>query len=460
MWNPSHWSSYIKGALCYILSSQFEGNQTIHTALGLNSSSKSKIGLRFLVSNEGPYALPASGGLSSSAALTGAFIMCLFDLLGLQISLDQLAQSDFGEYYLGKYAGAADKMAQLYASRGKVVVVGSLPERLLSTLVFPESVVLMSAECPTPRLTTARGELFLQATTPPEQFERVKSWAQSILHRFSSFAYELAAKKLVEELHNISLHPATSPYSALHIRPAQAKLLVSCLFYKEAERKYKGPLLREWCKGGALEQTVPETSTRHSLIFCALHLLPEEFFYEGHSFMLRKVALYGMSEVERGGAYLNALSKVGHVRDDARSCLLQLVRYSHDGDRAIENYRQPTPTGFAPTLWATNERSYCCDATLDRWVRDREDLIVCVGGFERSLPEVDDMCDALDRIFAHQVAGRISAAGLGGQICIHAYAEVAAEVYAYMNQNGWSVNWISPGHCSQVMTTNWLEKME
>lgn len=87
-------------------------------------------------------ALPTTGGVSSSASLTGvcvrhfakathstnricahtpgAVVLSLNHMLRLDLSLDQLSQSDYGEYYLGKSAGAADKLAQLNAYRGQV----------------------------------------------------------------------------------------------------------------------------------------------------------------------------------------------------------------------------------------------------------------------------------------------------------------------------------------------------
>jgi hypothetical protein len=39
--------------------------------------------------------------MSSSAALTGAFSMGLSSLFDLHLTLPQLAEVDFGEYYLG-----------------------------------------------------------------------------------------------------------------------------------------------------------------------------------------------------------------------------------------------------------------------------------------------------------------------------------------------------------------------
>lgn len=62
------------------------------------------------------------GGLSSSASLTGAFLILVLELLGIRekISLEELANTDFGEHLLNKTNGAADKMAQLCSREGEV----------------------------------------------------------------------------------------------------------------------------------------------------------------------------------------------------------------------------------------------------------------------------------------------------------------------------------------------------
>jgi galactokinase len=457
IWPPAQWSSYIKGALCFLVSSRFEGHKKLRQALGWeepamgkrdregSSPRAARIGLKFLVSSQGPLGLLALGGSSSSAALTGAFTLGLMDLLGLEFTKDQLAQSDYGEYYLGKLAGAADKMAQLNAERGQVVVVGSRPERCIRTLHFPKAVVVMLADCPTPRLTTKKGDEWL-ATHYPETKEHVRSWAQATMKRFSSAALALAADLLTVGLRSIDKDVPGE------VSREESELLLGCLFAGEETRSYKGPLLRELCRGGALEARMSGTmKERHNLVFRALKLIPEQQLAEGYLYTPRKVALYGLSEVERGAAYLDQLQVIGSVgSQEARERLLQFVRWSHDGDRACVDYRHRADTIgsgiFVNTIW--NERLHC---DLDNWLENGADLVECVGGFERSLPEMDEMADELDREFGKQAAARVSAAGLGGQMCIHAFEEVAHKVAAYLTGRGWSVRTLQPGSPTQVL---------
>jgi len=364
------------------------------------------------------------------------------DLLGLVFTKDQLAQSDYGEYYLGKLAGAADKMAQLNAEKGKVVVVGSRPERCIRTLQFPKQVVVMLADCPTPRLTTKKGDEWLNLHYPQTK-EHVRTWAHATMKRFSSAALALAAKLLAASLRSIVNGTPGA------VSREEAALLLECLHAGEEARSYKGPLLRELCRGGALDSQMSEAKVRHDLVFRALKLIPEEHDAEGYCFTPRKVALYGLSEVERGMAYLDQLETIasgGESNTDPRTRLLQLVRWSHDGDRACVDYRKPFEHGYAHTEWG---KRIPCD--LDNWLDKGTDLVECVGGFERSLPEMDEMADELDRVFTRQAAARVSAAGLGGQMCVHAFEEAADKVAEYLLSRGWSVRTLQPGSPTQVL---------
>jgi len=229
---------------------------------------------------------------------------------------------------------------------------------------------------------------------------------------------------------------------------------LECLFAGEEARSYKGPLLRELCRGGALETRMSGTvRERHNLVFRALRLIPEQHDTEGYRYTPRKVALYGLSEVERGTVYLDQLEAIASAGSecgtDPRDRLLQLVRWSHDGDRACVDYRRPSEVGpgsFESTEWG--KRAPC---DLDNWLANGADLVECVGGFERSLPEMDEMADDLDRVFAKHAAARVSAAGLGGQMCIHAFEEVADKVASYLISRGWPVRTLQPGSPTQVL---------
>jgi hypothetical protein len=202
---------------------RFVASQQVHTALTSasptstispsttsTSTSVSYKGMRLLISSIGRYQLPASGGVSSSAALTGAFSMSLNAIHTIGLTMSHLSQVDFGEYYLGKSAGAADKMAQLSSLRSQIVVVGSVPERLIARMNFPtHAITLLLAECPVPRLTTAEGIKYLQTKYPAHATQAV-TWASSIMKRFCSLTYDVAARMLTARLRLIIDDPSTA----------------------------------------------------------------------------------------------------------------------------------------------------------------------------------------------------------------------------------------------------------
>lgn len=273
------------------------------------------------------------------------------------------------------------------------------------------------------------------------------------LCRFSSTTFELASRELVKELRRIvggEFDQALGQFGTSILSVEEAKLLLEALFYDEDKREYKGPLLRELCAGGALDccdlcsfrslqenlQGWEKRHERYSLVFRAIKLIPCFFTCEnGMEYSLRKAALYGISEVERGFAYLEQLKVIssclstdpispttctwtdGTSNRDTRTRLLELVRLSHSGDRAIVDYRRPanrprrqsvqdtdqqdcsvdqSPSDyFCKTAWAQDPAHQCDDDTIDEWLENCTELTACVGGFERSLPEIDEMVTSL-----------------------------------------------------------------
>ncbi len=254
VWPSTHWSSYLTGTLAYLLSAYFSGQ---HPAAGkrikkqLKVSGKKPPGIRFYAGSIGRLALPFTGGMSSSSSLTGAFAVALNALFDLRLTREQLAETDFGEYLVGKTAGAGDKTAQLFAQKGRVVVIGSFPERFLRTVEFPRSgLVVLMAEGPN-RLTTPEGRQWLieRDELPPAQADRIVEWAHLTMRRFGSLAYTTAVQQLRDNLKNSELREAA------HVTEAEAEAVERALM-REPTGHPTG-LLRELAAGGALSGTVP-----------------------------------------------------------------------------------------------------------------------------------------------------------------------------------------------------------
>lgn len=525
IWETTNWTSYVKGALGYTLCPRFKESDRIK-----NSFSTGK-GAVFVISSQGELALSAAGGQSSSAALTGGLMVCLNEMFQWNLSLDQLAQTDYGEYFLGKMAGCADKMAQLNAHRNKVSVIQAVPEKLLKQIVFPSQIKVMLADCPTPRLTTQRGSKWLKNMfQDTDHSTRISNWATAVMFRFGSLAYVKSIEVLAKRLRDIISSDSDDHF----VSKAESQVILNALHYNQDDRQYKGGLLRELCENGALETTdcgnaeltrgyrgIENRHNRYALLYKMLKLLPEQYQYEYTNNLgktvrsvlcLRKAALYGLSEVERGYEYLRVLDQISAAPPDQldvwRKQLINLVMLSQDADKSIHDYRIlkdssevkeeqeekiPNPytdckstivntinstattttttntTGtdslqdgssgvidlyphFPRAPWYSNPRSDVSDASIDQWIQGQALLVDCVGGFERSLPEIDDMADELHRVFQGKAALRVSAAGMGGRVCIHAFTELVDDVSHYLEGKGWTVSKsLQPGHATQII---------
>ena len=480
-WPTTHWSAYACAALTYMLSPRFAHHQAIRGAL-------STAGVRCYISSSGALSLPHTGGVSSSAALTGALSMSLSHLLlpSSPLPLSALASVDYGEYYLGKFAGCADKMAQLYARRQALSVIGSKPEHFLSSLRFPTSALsLLVAESDMPRLTLPQASEWLrQQQLDDERVAEVVKHAQCVMVRFGSVVYVKAAEWLVDKVEADADKAGITPQQAAAVKAALLGQRKSG--EKEVEGR-GGPLLRELCSGGLFEEWLPELSgwekrhERYALIYRLLTLLPHKLthVHSGAEVDLhpRKAALYGISEVERGWAYVREVEQInqlppGDEREASIERVLQYVQLSHDGDRAVVDYHSPPPTTphpshlsrhdarFALSAWATHPAVTLTNAALLSYATARPPLDVTQlpGSYERSTANVDRLVDELRGEWGGRAAGRVSAAGMGGRLSLHVRSECVDGVRRWMEERGWKCRQPQPGAPTQHIPLGKLDK--
>lgn len=158
----------------------------------------------------------------------------------------------------------------------------------------------------------------------------------------------------------------------------------------------------------------------------------------------RKAVLYGISETERCYEYVALMNSLNssQITTCPPSHLLNLVRWSHNGDRAVVDYRND----FKQTPWAKDRLNLVSDEILDKWIANpREGLTDKSGGFERSLPEFDEWATSIDEKFNKQAALRVSAAGLGGTVCVHSLSSIASDVIAWLKKKGLVARVVRPG---------------
>jgi hypothetical protein len=135
---------------------------------------------------------------------------------------------------------------------------------------------------------------------------------------------------------------------------------------------------------------------------------------------------------------------------------MNFVSLSHDGDRAVVDYRllrngsnidetllknslSKHDKPFIARQWAINPNVQLTDDQLRIFITQSADLVHTVGSYERSIADIDDIADEIKEEFNSLAAVRISAAGLGGRVCIHSKANVADDVCKYLVKRGWNV---------------------
>ena len=162
-------------------------------------SSKLK-GFRVHFSSSGRLTLQSRVGSSSSSALTSAFVLGLNGLFQLGLDRAQMSETDFGEFYLGKTAGCADKTTILNSVERRLVLVASLPERFERAIELAQSVVVIMANSNIPRLNSVHARDYLSKTFDDGRVEAVMKWAGSVMRRFGSFVFVFSVDWLVKAL--------------------------------------------------------------------------------------------------------------------------------------------------------------------------------------------------------------------------------------------------------------------
>eukprot|EP01105_Mastigella_eilhardi_P011894 TRINITY_DN2731_c0_g1_i14.p1 TRINITY_DN2731_c0_g1~~TRINITY_DN2731_c0_g1_i14.p1 ORF type:complete len:314 (+),score=54.22 TRINITY_DN2731_c0_g1_i14:741-1682(+) len=306
----------------------------------------------------------------------------------------------------------------------QLVVVGSFPEEFIRTVALPESIVVFMANTNIPRLSAAEAVPWLQTKLgiTTEAASEIKAWAKTTMQ----LAYTPAVEAILSGLRDHCVLERAG------LEPEDAEAAANALL------KGTQPLLRDLLIVGHSDfhASAKDRAAAHRLVYRLLKLIPQE------QMTLRQVALYGLSETERGLRYVSAVE-----RGDARE-VLRLVCAAHDGDRALRDYR----SRLAPTTWADERDDVApTDDAIDIWLKRNDDLAYKAGAFQRSIPDIDEAASALFADFAGDAALRVAAAGMGGTVAVHALVQRAAEVREWLERRGWSVRRLEPAYPARVV---------
>ncbi|KAN0032953.1 hypothetical protein ACTFIV_006895 [Dictyostelium citrinum] len=518
LWDQIHWDSYIKCLLAYLIHKSESYPKSVINDLTKLKSKDQSILLHF--SSGGLLKLPTSGGVSSSSALTGACILCLDSLFHWNLTKEQMANTDFAEYFLGKLGGASDKTTQLFSKKGKISIIGSIPERFIKSLKFPnEKIVIVVAQSHIPRLTTSLGREWIvdqiegtNKTIHNNSVDVIYHWAHQIMKSFGSQVLIDSVNILKDKLSNpLEIENTSKITGFTDIEMKKLYLSLS-----------KNNLLRDLSLDGEIEKHFPELKNhrlkRYQIIYKLLLLLPETKVdrFGVIEFWNRKAVLFALSELERGIVYqqiitLLANSNTDHHNGNSNGSidkkqekqlikdLMKIIKTAHDGDKQIQDYRN----GFKETPWSINPLNCFDDDTISTWIGEIDKILLITnpllvsnggigslnssgsfdsfknnsssnvikssplgisqefviqkdkfnlyyylnnpnthhvelslkcGGFQRSLPDFDEMADEMTKIFKEKAALRISAAGLGGCVCVHTTNKKLNSVISWLNQ--------------------------
>ena len=111
-----------------------------------------------------------------------------------------MSETDFGEFYLGKTAGCADKTTILNSVERRLVLVASLPERFERAIELAQSVVVIMANSNIPRLNSVHARDYLSKRFDEGRVEAVMKWAGSVMRRFGSFVFVFSVNWLIKAL--------------------------------------------------------------------------------------------------------------------------------------------------------------------------------------------------------------------------------------------------------------------
>ena len=171
--------------------------------------------------------------------------------------------------------------------------------------------------------------------------------------------------------------------------------------------------IRPYSKVYEMIATLPETITRGGI----KALLPEykqrlEEIFSNHKdpavYELRNVALYGISECERAEQFMNVLKSENYV------ALGNMMKISHDGDRL-------------------NVESIS-DAHLEKLISNNTPFENEHGSYKCSTPEIDYLCDLLNKtegVLGSEIVG----AGLGGCVIALIEKECANSIIDVVNRD-------------------------
>jgi N-acetylgalactosamine kinase len=321
--------------------------------------------------------IPTSSGLSSSSAMVVLSSLAAIEINGLEVGRKELVNlCGEGEWYVGTRGGAGDHAAMLFCRRDSICHLRFFPFEVTEYLPMPSGYDIVIAN--SMKSAHKAGEVL-------DAYNQTIAAYNMVLMMIKGAMADLEfSDELVEEtLHLRDVNPDRIPlpdiYRIIRTLPTRAS------------RAY------------VLEK-FPEKSEEIGHIF-RTHREPEE------GYRTRAVALFGISECERGKMFAEIL-RAGKVEE-----LGHLMFVEHNGDRVI------THEGSKRIPWGNEVTDEMVDRLMEEAsssqedIRSRSSLHFQSGGYGCSSPELDEMVDIARSVPGVLGAG-LTGAGFGGCIRI------------------------------------------
>jgi N-acetylgalactosamine kinase len=366
------WDEYVKGLVVYL--------QDYFRDLDGNFTKRLK-GMNLLIGNN----LPSRRGLSSSSALVVSIAVGMKEINEIEMPLGEfIDRIGYSEWYRFTRGASADHAAIMLSRRGHISHISSLPTRAqeVTYAPFPEDyrVIIVSSGFERPQDEETRNYL------------RVTAAAYRLALLLIKNSYPEYVEKL-EWLRDVTI----------------SNLGVGLVTIYEILKSLPEVIDRKELRSRLAERYHLELE-----IIFANHREPRD------GYKLRQMALYGLAEAERAVVFPKFLRR-GDVKG-----MLELIRWSHDGDRVAKFDREGQQILWDAKIFSSDERLGELIALLRGRAStpsqiESAQLYWQPGGYERSIAPIDYMCDIVSYNLADYAAAQIVGAGLGGdvEIIIH-----------------------------------------
>ncbi|RJS84854.1 hypothetical protein CW702_01910 [Candidatus Bathyarchaeota archaeon] len=324
--------------------------------------------------------LPPRRGMSSSSALVIAVAVAMKELNDIEMPVgDFIERVGYSEWYVLTRGGSADHAAITLSKRGMISHIGSLPTRAeeVTYAPFPKgfSVVIVNSGIERPQDDETKNYLRVTAA----EYRLSVLWIKS--------AFPEYADKIVW-LRDINVRN-------LGVDLPRIYELIKSLPTKISRRK--------------LEANISDKYSDELDAILSNHREPSG------GYKLRQRALFGLAENERAVVFPEFLR-----RKDIKG-ILELIRRSHDGDRVAKFDEDGKRVEWDPGAFSTDDRLEKLISILrseDSSPSEVEaaQLYWQPGGYERSIPQIDYLCDVIYHAMGEDAAAQIMGAGLGGDV--------------------------------------------